>query len=115
MSDEPLLDPGPLRGLEAFGAEIPKEMIGLFEEEMPQRLEGMEAAVATGNLEAARIHAHSAKGGGGNLGLKRFAEVAAEAEHAARDGDLGALKTFAAELKALYLPSLDALKREFAD
>ncbi len=115
MPHEPLLDPGPLRGLAAFGAEIPREMIGLFEEEMPQRLEGMEAALRAGDLEAARIHAHSAKGGGGNLGLLRFADAAAGAEHAAKDGDVEALRGFAAELKALYGPSLDALKREFAD
>ena len=113
MSDEPLLDPGPLRALAAFGAEIPKEMIGLFEEEIPQRLAGMETALSSGDLESARIHAHSAKGGGGNLGLLRFAQAAAGAEHAAKDGDVEALRGFASELKALYEPSLDALRREF--
>lgn len=113
MTDQPLLDPGPLRSLAAFGDGIPLEMIGLFEEEMPARLEGLEAAVATGDLEAARIHAHSAKGGGGNLGLKRFAQVAGEAEHAARDGDGAAVSVRAAELRALYAPSLQALKEAF--
>jgi HPt (histidine-containing phosphotransfer) domain-containing protein len=113
MSHEPLLDPGPLRSLAAFGAEIPKEMIGLFEEEMPQRLDGMEAALRSGDLETARIHAHSAKGGGGNLGLMAFADVAADAEHAARVGDLSALPALVARLRELYTPSLQALKREF--
>jgi HPt (histidine-containing phosphotransfer) domain-containing protein len=113
MTDEPLLDPGPLRALAAFGADIPREMIALFEEEMAQRLEGLEDALVAGNLETARIHAHSAKGGGGNLGLRRFAEVAGAAEHAARDGDLVALPALVSGLRALYGPSLAALKAEF--
>ncbi len=113
MTDQPLLDPGPLRSLAAFGPGIPLEMIGLFEEEMPARLAGLEMALASGDLEAARIHAHSAKGGGGNLGLKRFAEVAGAAERAARDGEVVAVSAHAVELKALYSPSLQALKEAF--
>ena len=113
MSDEPLLDPGPLRTLATFGPEIPQEMIILFEEEMLHRIEGLEAALVSGNFEEARLHAHSAKGGGGNLGLKRFAEVASEAEHAAKDGNLAALPALVAQLRALYEPSLQALRDEF--
>jgi HPt (histidine-containing phosphotransfer) domain-containing protein len=88
-------------------------MIVLFEEEMAHRLDGLDSALATGDLEGARIHAHSAKGGGGNLGLKRFAEVASEAELAARDGDTAALPPLAARLRDLYEPSLRALKEAF--
>lgn len=113
MSDEPILDPAPLKTLASFGAEIPQEMILLFEEEMANRLQGLEAALASGNLEDARIHAHSARGGGGNLGLKRFAEVASAAEHAAKDGDLAALPALVAQLRDLYTPSLEALRAEF--
>jgi len=113
MTDTPLLDPGPLQILATFGPDIPREMIVLFEEEMALRLDGLDSALAAGDIESARIHAHSAKGGGGNLGLKRFAEVASEAEHAARDGDTAALPPLAAQLRGLYGPSLQALKETF--
>jgi HPt (histidine-containing phosphotransfer) domain-containing protein len=111
--DAPLLDPGPLQTLATFGPDIPQEMIVLFEEEMAHRLDDLEAALAKGDLESARIHAHSAKGGGGNLGLTRFSEVASEAEHAARDGDVAALPPLAARLRDLYQPSLQALRDAF--
>jgi HPt (histidine-containing phosphotransfer) domain-containing protein len=113
MTDAPLLDPGPLTTLASFGADIPREMIELFAEEMVHRLDGLDSALAAGDLEGARIHAHSAKGGGGNLGLKRFAEVASEAEHAARDGDAAALPGLATRLRDLYGPSLQALREAF--
>jgi len=113
MTDLPLLDPAPLKTLATFGPDIPQEMIVLFEEEMALRIQGLEEALRTGNMEEARIHAHSAKGGGGNLGLKRFAEVASEAELAARDGNLAVLPALAARLRELYAPSLQALRDEF--
>ena len=113
MSDIPILDPAPLQTLATYGPDIPREMIVLFEEEMLHRLEGLEAALKEGRMEDARLHAHSAKGGGGNLGLCRFAEVASEAEHAAKDGDGASLPRLVEELRALYAPSLQALKDEF--
>ena len=73
----PLLDPAPLQSLYTLpgGKEAVVELIGIVEEDVPMRLNLIREFLAEGRFKDAGIEAHSLKGGAGNMGLRRFAEV----------------------------------------
>lgn len=113
--DLPILDDIPLRSLWELpgGAESVLEIIQIFEEDTPQRLAGIREAVAKGDVKAATMEAHSLKGGAGNLGLLRVAELGKVLEHQFRDrGDL-ACEPLLEELGREIPRALAALKAAF--
>jgi HPt (histidine-containing phosphotransfer) domain-containing protein len=49
---------------------------------------GMQAALAAGDPEAMRLHAHSLKGSSGNLGALALSDIAKELQQMGDEGDL---------------------------
>lgn len=114
MSELPIIDPKQLdmlRELDPEGAtELIRELIGIFEEDAPLRVADLKAAVASGSTTDAGHAAHALKGGVANLGLARLAELARQAENAAREGNLAPVAALIAPIEAGIEEGIAALK-----
>ena len=89
--DDGPLDRGLLDGLRKLGdKELLPELIGLFFEDVPGRLERLRAAIEAGDAQAVGRDAHALKGSCGSLGALRMSEIAAELQDAGASGDLSA-------------------------
>ena len=118
LSDLPIIDPRQLdmlRDLDPEGApELIRELIGIFEEDAPSRIVELRKALDAGSAEDASAAAHALKGGVANLGLARLAELARQAEHAARNGELAPVEALMEPLAAGIEEALAALKAGYA-
>lgn len=111
----PLLDSAPLQSLYTLpgGPESVLELIGIVEEDVPMRLTLIREFLAEQRFKDAGIEAHSLKGGAGNMGLRRFSEVAKALEFRLRDEEAPECEDLIVSLEALYPPSIEALKQAF--
>ncbi len=100
-SSEPILDPTCLDVLRVPGdPQALRELVDLFREDAPARLSQLCAAIAAQDQATAKISAHSAKGSAANLGGRRFAALAGQAEIMARVADWPGLQRIQPELEA---------------
>ncbi|MBI2191092.1 MAG: response regulator [Planctomycetes bacterium] len=84
MNQEPILDEMALGRWEQLGGpRLIQEMIGLFLENMPEKIEGARTALSAGHLEALSRAAHGMVSSGGNVGARRLQALARELEVAA--------------------------------
>lgn len=115
MNDLPILDPKPLQDLFDLGAEsdLIQELIALLQEDVPLRMAALRLALDASDAAQVLNEAHQLKGALGNLGLARFAELAARIESHARTGCLEPVTPLAAALPAAYEEALGALKTAF--
>lgn len=93
----------PLHSTYAGDAEF-GDLIGLFVDEMPERIEALSSACASGNTKQVAMLAHQLKGAGGGYGFPQITVAGEALERAAREADLS-VEAEAAALKA----SVDAL------
>jgi HPt (histidine-containing phosphotransfer) domain-containing protein len=82
-----------------------KEMMGLYVEDTPGRIQAIEAALATQDLPDLADVAHALKGASGTMGVPKVRAVAAELEAGGRKG------AFATDPHLL----VEQLKEEYAD
>ncbi len=75
-----------LGGAEAL---LPR-FLGLFFKGVYPHLEGLEAAISSGEADKVRLAAHAIKGSSANIGAMQLRETAAEIEAAAKAGDISA-------------------------
>ncbi len=117
MSDLPILDPRPLRDLLEIGATMGliQELIGLYQEDVPTRLAMLKMALAAGDAGHTAAEAHQLRGALSNLGLVRFADLAARIESLVREGHMAAAPRLAEGLLAAYDEALHALITTFSD
>ncbi|MBI1753103.1 MAG: Hpt domain-containing protein [Acidobacteria bacterium] len=115
MSGLPILDAQPLRDLLELGAEggLVQELIALYQEDVPPRMSSLREAMATGDLPRMLMEAHQLKGALGNLGLMRFADMAARIEAEARGGGLVEGPALIEALPAAYDEGLAAFREAF--
>lgn len=111
----PTLDDTPLRSLYELpgGAESVVELIQIFEEDTPQRIAALKEALARGDTKAACMEAHSLKGGAGNMGLLRVAELARVLEHRYREGTNLTSEPVLSQLEAEIPRALAGLREAF--
>lgn len=104
------VDPdGPLR-LEGWGGrKLVQQMIRLFLENSPERMDQIRKGLASDNADSALRGAHSLKSTAANLGAMRLSGLAKRAEDAADDGDLDRVRTLMPELEEVYTGSCEAL------
>jgi CheY-like chemotaxis protein/HPt (histidine-containing phosphotransfer) domain-containing protein len=69
-------------------------MLQLTLEELPKNIASLATALQSHSTEEVILHAHSIKGGGGNMGAMALAACAAQMEAAAKHGDLVAAGKF---------------------
>lgn len=94
-------------------AELAQELIALFQEDVPARLDLLKAALAGGDAGQALAEAHQLKGSLGNLGLLRFADLAARLEALVREGRLDLAPALADAMPGAYAEALRALQETF--
>ena len=64
------------------------EVLQLFLQEVPLRMDRLRIAYAAGNIEEVYRAAHSLKGSAGNIGAQRFMGVCRQLDEMGRAGDL---------------------------
>jgi HPt (histidine-containing phosphotransfer) domain-containing protein len=88
-----------------------KEMMGLFVDDTPGRIQAIEAALASGDLSDLADVAHAVKGAAGTMGVPKVRVVAAELEHGGRKGAFSTDPHLLLEhLKEAYADGLAALQ-----
>jgi HPt (histidine-containing phosphotransfer) domain-containing protein len=106
MGTVPVLDPAvinTLRQLTAPGEpDVLTEVLQLFLDEVPVRMERLRNAFAAGNIEEVHRAAHSLKGSAGNIGAQAMFEVCKQLDGIGKSGGLQAAG-----------PLVDALGVEF--
>lgn len=81
----------------------------MLQEDVPTRLALLNAALAAQDGPQILAEAHQLKGSVGNLGLARFADLAARIESLVREGHLEEAPRLAEALPAAYEEALHAL------
>ena len=88
-----------------------EEMLGLYTEDTPGRLEAIGAALAEGQMTDMADVAHAVKGSAGTMGAPKVRAVAALLEGAGRTGKTETpLPELLAQLKVAYAESVKALE-----
>lgn len=106
MSDAPILDPESIDNLRALGAEgddsFLKEIIGIFIDDTPQRIQELRTAFAAGDQPTFSRAAHSIKGSASNLGAMRLRAVAEKLEHESKQNGIAGLEQAIPALEAEF-------------
>lgn len=106
MSARDVLDPDvveTLRRLTPPGEpDVLQEILTLFLDEVPKKINALHAAVAAGDATAVRRTAHSLKGSSGNIGAHAMYDVCRQLDDRARS-----------EAPARLQPLLDAIDAEY--
>jgi signal transduction histidine kinase/DNA-binding NarL/FixJ family response regulator len=115
----PVLDPEVLAQLRALNAgsspSVLNEIIDLFLEDTPERMEDLRHAIAAGEAELLRTAAHSLKGSSSNLGATRLGALCRQFEILGLEGRLREAAGGLEQLEREYARVCRALLAERAD
>lgn len=104
-----------LRSLDPAGADaLVRELVQLFAQDTPPRLEEMEQALGRGDALAFGRAAHGIKGSAANLGATALQQAADEAERSGRAGHLAEGRQRLAAVREEFLRARDALELRVA-
>lgn len=106
------IDPASLANLKEIGggdASFVVELITMFGEDSPPRLEGISKGLAAGDAAEVAKNAHSLKGTGANFGAERFRSLAQAIETAGKAGDLAGVPTLLEDLRSEFARVKEAL------
>lgn len=92
----------------SFG--LVKEMLGIFREDTPRRIQDILSAAGLKDPAALSRAAHALKGGAGTLGAKSYRSLAAELEALGRSGSTEAGSDLPARLESGFQETLAALE-----
>lgn len=118
MSPSDHLDLTTLRNLvdlDDGGHGLISEMIDIFREDTPRRLQDILTAATQGNPEDLSRAGHALKGGAGALGAKTLRNLAADLEALGRGGSTDAGLDLSRRLETTFQASLAALEAYVAD
>lgn len=114
-----MIDRDQLARLEEWGGQkLLRQMIRLFLENAPKRMEAVRGGLEAGDLEAAERGAHSLKSSSANVGGMELRTAAAEMEARASEGDVSACLALLPGLEETYAVTtraLEDLEREFPE
>jgi len=111
----PILDPqviGDLRQLWVNRPDFLRELLRLFQSELPTQLEAIAAAVAAGDASQLRATAHSVKGAAANLGALELAHLCTDLEKLGRTGTVAGALDLLPRLEPAFQAVRDALEAE---
>jgi HPt (histidine-containing phosphotransfer) domain-containing protein len=106
------IDPAALANLKEIGggdASFVVELITMFGEDSPPRLEGIATALVAGDAAELAKNAHSLKGTGSNFGADQFRSLAQAIETAGKEGDISGVPPLLEELKSEFVRVKQAL------
>ena len=105
------IDPAAIeRLLDWGGPALQAKMIDLFFENGPERMEGVKAGLAGGDIGSAERAAHSLKSSAGNLGAGPLQEVARTVEKLLEEGNVAEAEARVPEMETALERSLEALR-----
>jgi two-component system sensor histidine kinase/response regulator len=90
--------------------ELLREVTEMFLADLPVQLEGLAAAMGSGDCRLVGQLAHGIKGAAANVGGEALRESASELEKAGKAGDLAALKTLLPEARERFARLKDAME-----
>ena len=99
-SDVPILDREDALKRLQNDREFLNVLYGAFIEDLPNKFNALDEAIAGRELKSAQQAAHSLKGAAATVGAASLREAALEMEMAARDGDADKIKTLCPGLRA---------------
>ena len=85
------------------------EMIAIFRDDTPRRIQDILSAVARGNADDLSRAGHALKGGAGALGASAMRNLAADLEDLGRGGTVEAEPDLSQRLESLFQVTLTAL------
>ena len=88
-----------------------KEVIGIFLQEAPQRMEGIRKAIAAGDARILKEQAHALRSSSGNVGATHVAAICADLEAIGRIGDASKAAGLLPNLDFEYTRAETALRR----
>jgi HPt (histidine-containing phosphotransfer) domain-containing protein len=101
-----------LRDLDGGAGEMLGEIIDMFLEEIPPRIEALAAAVEAGDPEETHRAAHGIKGSAYNMGAQRAGDIAQIMETRGRAGSMDNADALCTDLQTAYDETAKALKAE---
>lgn len=111
MNDGSVIDPAALERLRDWGGgKLMAQMVRLFLENSPARMEQIRAGLEGGEVGLAEKGAHSLKSSAANVGALAVRDLAAAMEAVAARGDLGQARDDLADLEAAYSAACNALQ-----
>ena len=112
MTDYPILDETVVRRLETLGGgEFVGEIVGVFVDQAPRRIEAALEGARSNSLETVRRAAHSLVSTAGHLGARRMMRLAEEIECAAGAQNWEAVRRLLPALLPAFAESRAALDR----
>ncbi len=110
MNETVVIDMKALERLHEWGGKrLVAQMIDLFLDQAPKRLDGLRQGLANGDVETVERSAHSLKSTAGNLGATELSHLAGKAEHAAGKKDLPSVRDLLTRIEAEFARARDAL------
>ncbi len=97
------------------GSELAADLVDMFVEQSPPRVEAIRQAAARGDLRAVAESAHSLTGSAAALGAKGLAELCRRLETAADSQDAVDVDLEVATIEAVFAASCDALRTAVVD
>lgn len=114
MADPSVIEPQAIENLRALNPgdndEFLREIVGIFLEDTPQRLDELEQSRAAGDVTRFARAAHSIKGSSSNLGAVALRAAAEKLEHHARSEGLDGIAVHTAAVRGEFERAQAALK-----
>lgn len=115
MAELPTIDPEAIENLRALNPgdndEFLREIIGIFLEDTPNRLNELTQGLASGDVGVFTRAAHSIKGSSSNVGAMRLRAAAEKLEHTSRKEGLGTVAPAIEELNQEFIAAQTALQK----
>ena len=109
--DPTIIDPAALKRLEGWGGvNLSKEIVRLFLENGPTRVDQIRGAMDGEDLAVPERGAHSLKSSAANVGAQLLQEIASELEAAASGGDLQRVRDLIPNLEQAFLQAAQELE-----
>jgi HPt (histidine-containing phosphotransfer) domain-containing protein len=109
--DPTIINPEALGRLEEWGgADLVNQMVRLFIQNSPERMEQIRTAFGDDPGSVPERGSHSLKSSAANVGAERVRAVATSIEEAASEGDFDEVRTLIPELEAVFEEAIQALE-----
>ena len=110
-TDPAIIDPAALKRLEDWGgSSLSKEIVRLFLENGPSRVDQIRGAMDGEDLDEPERGAHSLKSSAANVGAQLLQKVASELELAASGGDLHRVRNLIPNLEQAFAQAAQELE-----
>jgi two-component system, sensor histidine kinase and response regulator len=110
MTDSDIIDPEAQARLQEWGGpKLLNQMIRLFLENAPNRLDQVRKGLADASVRDAERGVHSLKSSAANVGAMKVSRLAAQMEELATGGDLAAVAGLMANLEGEYAAARERL------